>query len=905
METLEVQAKDFLVKWVTAQDHGTLLWQIKPLKRSVNFSIYRKIDSAASTDEQTAIPEHGDISENSTFTPPAAPFSGANGSLTNLESAPTTPLERQGLIWSKSRRMRLSLMASVNNITERGSIKTKSRSSTLTTSLTSSDLELVKNYHKLVPGELVKGLIDTFVGGTFAFVVDNTFSKTTSKTVLFSSKVIAKPDAVASSQSSESVAPTKIYQVQSINPLHVDATEQNPEIPVHKSRNIMLPKNGEFMQGVLMKKRRKKLQGFTKRFFILNFRHATLSYFKINDNKLRGQMPIVEAIVSANEKTREIFIDSGMEVWTLKAPSTGDFRVWIEAFNHLKKSNIEVLDDESRGGPETAGNTALLGALRDLHLDLTDALQDFRTVPREVLESQFYSFHTRFSNILKMKGPDTASIFSDGEFFDANDYMAGSEPGVVLVNELGRRNASTAASDDEDLRLSSDLDSDSEGEKDADEPITVTASNTTGADKDTAQDGKLDLSPLPIEGTIDRPCDIPIFTHDPPSFLSFVRKNVGKDLSTLSMPVDMNEPITILQKYAEIMEYSEMIDNALQGTYPPESGELILRVAAFSVTYLSAFRAKLRVGRKPFNPLLGETFELVREDKGFRYLCEKVSHKPPVFGIHVDSPDWVFTFSPAPSQKFWGKTSEIYTSGTAKLTIRATKETFTWSEPTCVIKNIIAGEKYTEPCTSITVKSSSGQKAVVEFAKAGMFSGRSEDLVIKAYDSNKKLLSYTVTGKWTESMTLKTHTVEKEIWTAGALLPNYEKKFGFPEFTGTLNKITAIEKDKLPPTDSRYRPDMKVYVNGEIEQAEELKHQLEDGQRERRKVQEESGEPYIPRYFKHVGGEADDPCSGHWEYIEGENSYWERRKTQNWDEKHRLWGENDVTRHGIRSKFKE
>lgn len=872
------------MKWVTAQEHGTLLWQIKPLKRSVNFAIYRKNDSAATADDPAPIPENGELTDSTNF---AAPFTGINGSLTNLDSPPTTSLERQGLIWSKSRRMRLSLMASVNNITERGSIKTKSRSSTLTTSLTNSDLELVKNYHKLVPGELVKGLIETFIGGTFAFVVDNTFSKTTSKTLLFSSKVVPKPDAVPKGKSSDSVASAKIYQVQSINPQQVDPTEKESEIPVHKSRNIMLPKNGEFMQGVLLKKRRKKLQGFTKRFFILNFRHATLSYFKINDNKLRGQMPIVEAIVSANEKTREIFIDSGMEVWTLKAPSNGDFRVWIEAFNQLKKSNVEVSDEDSRS-PETAGSTALLGALRDLHLDLTEALQDFKTVPREVLESEFYTFHTRFSNILKMKGPDTASIFSDGEFFDANDYMAGGEPGVVLVNELSRKNTSTGVSDDEDLRLSSDLDTDSEGEKDTEEPISISVSKAMSGEKD-GTEGKLDLSPLPIDGVVDRPCDIPIFTHEPPSFLSFVRKNVGKDLSTLSMPVDMNEPITILQKYAEIMEYSEMIDNALQGTYPPESGEMILRVAAFAVTYLSAFRAKLRVGRKPFNPLLGETFELVREDKGFRFLCEKVSHKPPVFGIHVESADWLFTFSPAPSQKFWGKTSEIYTNGNAKLTIRATKETFTWPVPTCVIKNIIAGEKYTEPCSNITVKSSSGQKAVVEFAKAGMFSGRSEDLVIKAYNPSKKLLSYTVTGKWTESMTLKTHTVEKEIWTAGALLPNYEKKFGFTEFTGTLNKITVIEKDKLPPTDSRYRPDMKVYINGEIEKAEELKHQLEDGQRERRKVQEESGEPYTPRYFKHVGGDPDDPCSGHWEYIEGNNSYWERRKTLNWNEKHRLW----------------
>ena len=31
-----------------------------------------------------------------------------------------------------------------------------------------------------------------------------------------------------------------------------------------------------------------------------------------------------------------------------------------------------------------------------------------------------------------------------------------------------------------------------------------------------------------------------------------------------------------------------------------------------------------RPARKPFNPLLGETFEWIREDKGFRFVAEQV-----------------------------------------------------------------------------------------------------------------------------------------------------------------------------------------------------------------------------------------------------------------------------------------
>ena len=45
-------------------------------------------------------------------------------------------------------------------------------------------------------------------------------------------------------------------------------------------------------------------------------------------------------------------------------------------------------------------------------------------------------------------------------------------------------------------------------------------------------------------------------------------------------------------------------------------------IAAFSVSpYSSTF---YRAGTKPFNPLLGETYECIREDKGWRFVAEQV-----------------------------------------------------------------------------------------------------------------------------------------------------------------------------------------------------------------------------------------------------------------------------------------
>jgi hypothetical protein len=45
-------------------------------------------------------------------------------------------------------------------------------------------------------------------------------------------------------------------------------------------------------------------------------------------------------------------------------------------------------------------------------------------------------------------------------------------------------------------------------------------------------------------------------------------------------------------------------------------------VAAFAVSAYGYCTA--RAGHKPFNPLLGETFECIRDDKGFKYIAEQV-----------------------------------------------------------------------------------------------------------------------------------------------------------------------------------------------------------------------------------------------------------------------------------------
>src|SRR5262249_9583060 len=156
-----------------------------------------------------------------------------------------------------------------------------------------------------------------------------------------------------------------------------------------------------------------------------------------------------------------------------------------------------------------------------------------------------------------------------------------------------------------------------------------------------------------------------------PSLIAFVRKNVGKDLSTISMPVSANEPTSLLQRFAEQLEYAHLLDRAARERH---ARDRLLYVAAFAISQFSGGRVRERAIRKPFNPLLGETFELLRTEAeipgGFRLLVEKVSHRPVRLAMQADSAAWTFAQSPAPTQKFWGKSAEITTEGRVRVALR-------------------------------------------------------------------------------------------------------------------------------------------------------------------------------------------------------------------------------------------
>ena len=97
---------------------------------------------------------------------------------------------------------------------------------------------------------------------------------------------------------------------------------------------------------------------------------------------------------------------------------------------------------------------------------------------------------------------------------------------------------------------------------------------------------------------------------------------VGKDLSRFSMPVFVNEPTSMLMKPAELMFFNE---NTIRAADEEDEAKRMLYMAIDMTTQFYCFHKR---SGKPFNPLLGETYEVVTPD--FKFFAEMVSHHPPV-----------------------------------------------------------------------------------------------------------------------------------------------------------------------------------------------------------------------------------------------------------------------------------
>ncbi|CAI9535621.1 unnamed protein product [Staurois parvus] len=376
---------------------------------------------------------------------------------------------------------------------------------------------------------------------------------------------------------------------------------------------------------------------------------------------------------------------------------------------------------------------------------------------------------------------------------------------------------------------------------------------------------------------------------------SVMKNCIGKELSKIPMPVNFNEPLSMLQRLTEDLEYYHLLD---RGAQCESALEQLCLVAAFTVSSYST--TVFRVS-KPFNPLLGETFELDRmEDCGYRSLCEQVSHHPPAAAHHADSRHgWTLRQEIKITSKFRGKYLSIMPLGTIHCIFHNSGNHYTWKKVTTTVHNIIVGKLWIDQSGEIEiVNHKTGDKCKLKFAPYSYFSRDIARKVTGEVMDASGRLHYTLMGTWDERMECSPVSSSSNfenggdrapesktlLWRRNPLPKNAEYMYYFSELALSLNAL----EEGVAMSDSRLRPDQRLMENGNWDEANLEKQRLEEKQRTARRKREADREragesdspvdPYKPLWFDRKM----DPVTKEMTHIY-RGTYWDAKERQDWN----------------------
>lgn len=325
-----------------------------------------------------------------------------------------------------------------------------------------------------------------------------------------------------------------------------------------------------------------------------------------------------------------------------------------------------------------------------------------------------------------------------------------------------------------------------------------------------------------------------------------------------TLPLEMFEPLSSLQRLAEMMEGAELLDRAVQESEPLKRTAL---VTAFAMSTLAGSRHRIF---KPFNPLVGETFALdVMEERGWRWVSEQVSHSPDVSAFHAEGAKGWTIAGVLRSGK--PKTSFSYVSivPTGRTTVTLPSgERLEWNP----LEFLLLSPASTDPAHrrlehvgTLQLRSSRPPNLVASL----LFSRGTTKVAGHIHQGKSERAE--LRGLWNESLNLQLPSQPPLLLFKAPRPPSDAGLyFGMGRLSRHLNQVPNPLSQPLPCTDSRHRPDQRAFEEAKVGKALELKRALEKAQRERK----EKGATVKPIWF--TASSPNDLLSFHYN-----QSYWQ------------------------------
>lgn len=233
---------------------------------------------------------------------------------------------------------------------------------------------------------------------------------------------------------------------------------------------------------------------------------------------------------------------------------------------------------------------------------------------------------------------------------------------------------------------------------------------------------------------------------------------MGVDLAKVTLPTFILEPRSLLQKLSDTVVHPEFFSTIADGATPEQRMALVCR------WYMSAYHVRPKGTKKPYNPVLGETFQArytttatttssaavppppsasssssssatgargehsgANGNVSVHWVSQQVSHHPPVSAFFARSLDGrtVMQGTFAPKSKFLGNSAASMGGGAFRLYLPEHREVYYLTWPNVYVRGVLFGTLLMEIGGDVTITCpASGVQASLTFETKGYFSGK-------------------------------------------------------------------------------------------------------------------------------------------------------------------------------------
>ncbi|XP_078534486.1 oxysterol-binding protein-related protein 8 isoform X4 [Lissotriton helveticus] len=336
----------------------------------------------------------------------------------------------------------------------------------------------------------------------------------------------------------------------------------------------------------------------------------------------------------------------------------------------------------------------------------------------------------------------------------------------------------------------------------------------------------------------------------------------GMDLSKVVLPTFILEPRSFLDKLSDYYYHADFLSEA---AVEENAYDRLKKVVKW---YLSGFYKKPKGLKKPYNPILGETFRCLwihpRTNSKTYYIAEQVSHHPPVSAFFVSNRKDGFCLSGSilAKSKFYGNSLSAILEGEGRLTFLNRGEDYVMTMPYAHCKGILYGTMTLElgGAVSITCEKT-GYSAVLEFKlKPFLGSDDSVNQISGKIKLGKEVLA-TLEGHWDSEVIIndKKTDVSETFWNPTSDIRQRR-----------LNRCTVQFDEQGDFESERLWQNVTRAINNKDQtDATQEKFVLEEAQRKAAKERKAKGEEWVCKLFEQ------DLITGEWQYRYADTRPWD------------------------------